>query len=278
MKRVVATILLMLYLVVWSLQKGKGEWIDSYLSPAPPAPVLKVATGYAQQLAAFGLFVKIAVFTGGPLKGVDKMSYADSMAQNFDVMTELYPDFIDPYHYCESFLAPISADYAERANKILDRGIATKPDVMYLGFFKAVNYYYYMSDYAKAAEEFYALSKRPDALPWFGHMAGMLMGRGGNLVAGRNMLQVMLAIEKDEYLKKRYRRGIENFNNALKVQSALDLYRKERGHDPRSLSDIVPHYIHSLPQMAEGFILIWDPPLLRLERPQSQGRVKKDIK
>jgi hypothetical protein len=267
MKRYVAAVLLLLYLAVWGLQKGKAERADYYLSPAPPAPVLKVASGYAQQLMAFSLFVKVAIFAGGSLRGVEKMSYADSMAQNFDVMTELYPEFIDAYHYCQSFLAPISWEYARRANIILERGITTHPDVLYLPFFQAFNYFFYMKQPVKAAEIFYALSKRPDAPPWFGHLAGTLMGRGGNLLAGRTMLQAMLAKEQNELLKDRYRRSIENFNEALKVQAALDLYREQHGKDAVSLQELVPRYLDVLPKLKDDFKLVWESPLLRLEQP-----------
>lgn len=268
MKRYVAAVLLVLYLVVWGLQKEKADWADYYLAPAPPAPVLKVASGYARQLTAFSLFVKVAIFAGGPLRGVDKMSYADSLAQNFDVMTDLYPEFIDPYHYSQSYLASISPEYAQKTNVILDRAVAAHPVTFYLPFFQAFNYFYYMDEPVKAGELLFSVSKKPKAPPWFGHMAGTLMARGGNLVAGRNMVQAMITTEQDEAIKKRYRRSIDNFNKALSVQSALDLYRSEHGKDAASLQELVPHYLEALPRLHDGYVLVWKAPLLRLEQPK----------
>lgn len=267
MKRLFAAILLVLYLGVWGVQKNKAQMGDYYLSPPLPVAVLKVASGYAQQLTAFSLFVKVAIFAGGPLKGVDKMSYAESMASNFDAMTDLYPEFIDPYHYCESFLAPISPDYAAHANKVIDRGIAAHPEILYLEFFKAFNYFYYMNQPAKAAEMFYDMARRPDAPEWFGHLAGILMAKGGNLVAGKAMLQTMYKNEQDKPTKERYRKAIMNFNKALRVQEALDRYSKEHGKDAASLQELVPGYIESLPTFADGFTLVWMPPVLSLVRP-----------
>lgn len=267
MKRLVAAILLVLYLAVWGLQKNKEQTADYYLSPPMPAAVLKVASGYARQLSAFSLFVKVAIFTGGPLRGVDKLTYADSLASNFDVMTDLYPEFIDPYHYCESFLAPISSDYAEQANKILERGIAAYPDKLYLEFFKAFNCFYYMNRPAEAAELFYTMAQRSDAPAWFGHLAGTLMAKGGNLIAGRAMLQAMYEKEQDKYTKDRYRRAIFNFNKALRVQAALDLFKKEHGKDATSLRELVPQYLECLPGLTDGFTYLWMPPVLSLVRP-----------
>jgi hypothetical protein len=268
MKRNVFIVVLLLYLAVWWQQKGKSEWSDYYLSPAPPAAALKIASGYARQLTAFSLFVKVAIFSGGPLKGVDKMSYADNLAQNFDVMTSLYPEFIDSYHYCQSYLASISPEYARQSNKILERAVAEHPDTMYFPFFQAFNYFYYMDEPVKAAEVLFSLSKNPKAPPWFAHFAGTLMARGGNLVAGRGMIQTMLKTEKDEYIKKRYRRQIENFNKAIKVQEALDRYRDEQGRDADSLQDIIPGYLAVLPKLEDNFTLTWKPPLLHLEQPR----------
>lgn len=267
MKRLVAAILLILYLGVWGVQKNKAQIADYYLSPPLPVAVLKVASGYAQQLTAFSLFVKVAIFAGGPLKGVDKMSYADSLASNFDAMTELHPEFIDPYHYCESFLAPISSEYAGQTNNILDRGVAAHPEILYLEFFKAFNYFYYMSQPAKAAELFYDMAKRPDAPEWFGHLAGILMAKGGNLVAGKAMLQAMYKNEQDKHTKERYRRAIVNFNKALRVQAALDQFNKEHGKDATSLQELVPRYLESLPTFTDDFTLAWMPPVLSLVRP-----------
>lgn len=267
MKRLVAAILLILYLVVWGQQRNKALMADYYLSPPLPVAVLKVASGYAQQLTAFSLFVKVAIFAGGPLKGVEKTSYADSMASNFDAMTELYPEFIDSYHYCESFLAPISPDYAEQTNKILDRGIASHPDILYLEFFKAFNYFYYMSQPAKAAELFYTMAKRPDAPEWFGHLAGILMAKGGNLIAGKAMLQTMYKNEQDKHTKERYLRAIVNFNKALRVQAALDKFSKEQGKEAATLQELVPRYLESLPTFTDDFTLVWMPPVLSLVRP-----------
>jgi len=271
MKRYVATVLMLLYVAVWGMQKGKADWADYYLPPAPPAPLLKVANGYARQLAGFSLFVKVAIFTGGPLRGVDKMSYADSLAQNFDVMTDLYPEYIDSYHYSQSYLATISPEYARQTNILHDRAIAEHPDILYFPFFKAFNYYFYLDDPVKAAELFSAMSKHPDAPPWFGHFAGKLMARGGNLLAGRTMLQAMINSEKNDYVKNRYRRSLENVNKALKVQAALDQFRNEHGKDAESPQELIPDYLDTIPRLDDNAVYVWKPPLLRLEQPKLSG-------
>ncbi|APG28919.1 hypothetical protein A7E78_14445 [Syntrophotalea acetylenivorans] len=267
MKIAVVGVLLVFYLAVWGVQQGKARWSDYYLSPAPPSPALKVASGYARQMAGYTLFVKVAIFAGGPLRGVDKENYADSLAQNFDVMTDLYPEFIDPFYYCQSLLAPIAPEYAQQTNLILDRGVEAHPDILFFPFFQAFNHFYYLQEPTMAAELFFKMGKRSDAPPWFGHLAGTLMGRGGNLLAGRSMLQAMFDSEQEEYIKERYLDSIKVFDQAIQVQVALDSYRKEHGIDAVSLQDLVPRYLDVLPRLPAGFMLEWEPPVLRLERP-----------
>lgn len=252
--------------MVWGHQTGKTRWSDYYLSPAPPAAILKIASGYARQTTSFLLFVKVAVFAGGPLRNIEKSTYADNLAQNFDVMTELYPNFIDPYHYCQSFLAPISPESARKTNDVLDRGVAELPHIIYLPFFKAFNYYFYLHDYQKSAELFYDLSKKPDAPPWFAHLAGTLMARGGNLTAGRTMLQAMLETEQDDHLKKRYRKSIAHFDKAIRVQNALNDYKLKYGKEATTVNQLVPEFLEFIPSFNNDFKLIWEPPILRLER------------
>lgn len=268
MRRIAVVVLILCYLLVWNAQGSKEKWLDSYLSPALPAPLIKIVSGFAQKMMGFGIFVKVSIFSGGTLQNVEESSYADNLEQNLDVMTQLYPEFIDAYYYSQSFLSPISSDFAGRANIILSRGIEQHPDYLYFQFFKAFNHYYYMDQPVAAAEIFYELSQHSDAPPWFGHLAGALMATGGELRAGLIMHETMLAVEQDDSMKRRYRSSIFNFKEALRVQSAADKYRQENGSDIQLLEELVPRYLGSFPQFSHGYVLLWEPPVLRLVRPE----------
>jgi hypothetical protein len=268
MKKLVFAICVLPYLALWFAQEGKTRWNDLYLSPAPPAAVLQVASGYAQQMAGFALFVKVAIFQGGTQRGIDKLSYADNMAQNFAVMTALYPEFKDAFIYCQSFLAPLAPEYAERTNIILARAVEEHPDDMLFPFYQGFNLFYYLDRPVEAGKIFYEAAQYPNAPAWFGSLAGKLMGRGGNLTAGRRMLQAMYAAEQNESVKERYLRSIENFDHAIEVQHALNEYRADTGTDAENLEDLVPKYIDALPQLHDGYVLNWNPPILKLEYPR----------
>lgn len=272
MKRIAVILLVALYLVVWTAQGQKAEWADYYLAPSMPAPLLRIATGYASHMASFGLFVKVAIFSGTSRGQQDKIRFAESMAQNFEVMTEIYPKFGDAYIYCQSFLAPLSPEYALRTNDILDRAVNHLPDRLYFPFFQGFNYYFYLEQPQKAAEVYFELAKKPGAPTWYGRLAGKLMAQEGNLQVGRNMILMMLKAEQDEIMREQYRSSLRDFDKALVVQGFLAKFKVERGREARSLDDLVPGYLSALPTFENDFYLKWEPPVLYLKRPENPRR------
>jgi len=267
MKRIAALILVALYLIVWSAQEQKEEWADYYLTSPMPAPLLRIASGYATHMAGFGLFVKVAIFSGTSRGQQDKTRFAESMAQNFEVMTELYPKFGDAYIYCQSFLAPIAPEYAQRTNDILGRAVRILPDRLYFPFFQAFNYFIYLEQPQQAAEVYFELGKRPGAPTWFGRLAGKLMAQEGNLQVGRSMIEAMLDTEQNERMREQYRSNLRDFDKALEVQRLLAKFKAESGREATSLDELIPVYLEALPTFENDFFLLWEPPLLHLKRP-----------
>lgn len=237
------------------------------LQPALPAKLQQVASGYLSQIVSEILFIKTSVFLGGVKPGTPETTYAEPLANNFEVITSLYPEFIDPYFFSQSYLAPISQESARRANTILQTGIKTFPDNFILRFFYAFNCYSYLDEPLKAAKAFEDAAAFPDAPPMFGHLAALFSAKGGNITAGLVTLKTMLAAEQNEVVRERYQQEIETFEKALTVEKAVFLYTKKYHTPPEKLEDLVPEYLEQLPEIQNNFILIYEPPLLRLERP-----------
>jgi hypothetical protein len=53
----------------------------------------------------------------------------------------------------------------------------------------------------------------------------------------------------------------------MNVQKALNAFADKYGVSPKSLEQLVPEFLAQLPQIKDSFTLVYDPPTLRLQRP-----------
>lgn len=269
--------LVVLYGLVFTVQEQKAQERDITLELALPVSFQKIAAGYVKQLAAEMLFIRTSVFLGGVRPGTPPTSYADALGNNFAVMTQLYPRFIDPYYFCQGFLAPISPETAARAGTIFETGIAAHPDDFILRFFHGTNFFLAMNEPLKGAETFTEAAKLPKAPPLFGHLAALLSAQGGDIAAGLISLKTMLSGEKDEAVRARYEEEIVIFEQALEVQKGLNAYTVKYGAAPQTLEHLVPEFISSIPVIKDSFVLVYDAPNLHLQRPEHKKKAETGI-
>lgn len=266
-----------LYGWFFTLQEQKGEERQGSLTMALPVGFYKMAAGYMQQLAAEMLFIRTSVFLGGVPPGTPPASYEEPLGHNFEVMTRLYPRFIDPYYFCQGFLAPISPEAAARANTIFETGIAAHPNDFILRFFYGTNFFLAMNEPLKGAAALAEAAKLPEAPPLFGHLAALLSAQGGDITAGLISLKTMLAAEQDEAVRARYEEEIVIFEQALVVQNGLNAYIKKYGAAPPTLEQLIPEFITRIPAIKDSFVLVYDPPNLHLQRPDRKKKQETGI-
>jgi hypothetical protein len=266
MARIVFFIALTLYGGLFYMQQGLVREAAPSLSYALPAKIQQVALGYLKNIGAQTLFVRSAIFVGGLPPQAPPETYADALAQNYRVMTEMYPAFTDSYLHAQSFLPHLSRQSAVEAIQILKRGMAAHPENIFFPFFAGFNYYYHLDENGKAAEIFLELAQKPGAPAWLGHFAAVLSGSGGDLHGGLHALQVMLSIESDEEAKIRYENGIRAFEAALAVRDAIHAFEQRHGSVPSELEELIPDFLLSIPVPDSGFVLSWDPPDLKVLR------------
>ena len=259
--------LLILYGGVFTVQEHRAQSGAASLEFALPSTFQTISAGYLKQLAAEILFIKTSVFIGGIKPKTPLSSYGDALANNFQVMTTLYPRFIDPYYFCEAFLPSISPEDAEKANAILKTGITEYPDDIIFRFFYATNFFLWMNEPLKAQEAFTEASLLPNAPHLFEHLAAVLSAQGGQIKAGLISLKTMLATEKDEGSRALYQKEIPIFEQAAQVNDALIAYQKKYNAPPDDLNQLVPEFIPAIPEIKDTFILVYNKPLLRLVRP-----------
>lgn len=276
-RSIFCTGLILLYGLIFSVQEEKAQNRDVFLQHALPVSFHKIAAGYIKQVAAEILFIRTSVFLGGVRPGTPPTNYSDALGNNFEVMTQLYPRFIDPYYFCQGFLPHISPEAAAKANAILETGISTYPESLVFRFFYGTNFFMSMNEPRKGATAFAEAAKLPNAPPIFGHLAALLSAQGGDIAAGLISLKTMLATENDEVVRTRYEEEIVIFEQALEVQKGLNTYINKYGVAPKTLDQLVPGFLPQLPEIKDTFTLIYDPPNLHLQRPVRTEKAKTDI-
>jgi len=270
--------LIVMYGCIFILQEQKAQARDASLEFALPVSFYTIAAGYLKQLTAEMLFIKTSVFLGGLRPGTPPATYVDALGNNFAVMTQLYPRFMDPYYFCQAFLPPISPEAAGKASTIFETGIAAYPNDFILRFFYGSNFFLAMNEPLKGAKAFDEAARIPGAPPMFAHLAALLSAKGGDISAGLISLKTMLAAEKDEAVRARYQEEIVIFEQAMYVQKALNLYTDKYGASPNTLEQLVPDFLPQVPQIKDSFVLVYDPPTLRLQRPDKMQKAGSPVK
>ncbi|MBM9603177.1 hypothetical protein [Desulfopila inferna] len=258
---------LVLYGICFALQEKYAGEQEVVLKPSLPANYYRIVAGYTRQLTAEMLFIRTGVFLGGVKPGTPHENYERALANNLEVTTELYPRFLDPYFYTNSFLPIISEESASRAACIFENGIAANPENLILRFFYGTNFFLAMDEPLKAARAFSDASELSDAPPMFSRIAAILSAQGGEIAAGLMSLKTMHAAEENEMVRARYEEEIAIFEQALEVQQALKAYMTRYGSAPETLDQLVPMFIDGIPEIKDSLVMEYSPPDLHLKRP-----------
>lgn len=262
----------------------KGDIVT--LKPAPPVKMLQVVTGYGRQLTAEILFVQGAVFIGGLHQDLDPQGNARVLAHNYMTAVQLYPQFRDTYYHAQSFLAGLDEESTRKVNDMLEiawktyRNRFTDRNRFIYPFFEGFNCFSYLNDRKRAAEIFAEVSlkqnenapkQNENAPKFFEHMSVLLRAEGGELAAGLESLQLLVQTTDDPVRKEKYEEEIGMFQQAIKVQQAVQDFFARNQRYPTTLEELIPDYLESLPDFKNVFELVWNPPQVELHRPRLKG-------
>ncbi len=265
-------------LVVYGLicfQQEQFTQKNQYYLPFPtPAIVQKSVLGFLRQIGGEMLFIKTSVFLGG--KEVTKLTdmQTNSLSENFKVMSELNPPFVDTYFLCQATLPYLGTEKVEEANVILNNGINALPEKWVLPFYAGFNHFYFLNENIKAGEHLLNASRLPGAASWLGHLASVLAAEGGDIFVGLTWLRAMRESEDDNSLKERIDEDIAKFEQALKIEKAVLSFQDKYKTEPSDLELLVPEFLPEIPDFGKDFVLVWQPPFLSLKRPKTARAFK----
>jgi len=176
-----------------------------------------------------------------------------------DIATTLDPHLLIAYRFGSLFLAgkpPEGAGDPQRAIYLLERGIVANPGYWRLWEDLGFIYYWDMKDYAHAARAFQTGSGRPGALPWMRVLAASVAAQGGELQTSRILWTEIARTAGNDSIRHSaeiHLAALDALETSRKLDSLLALYKREEGHEARSVQDLVAAgYLRGVPLDPSG--------------------------
>ena len=163
-----------------------------------------------------------------------------------DMVTELDPKFRQVYVFAGvsiPFPAPGGKWFnAEESTRLLEKGLRNFPDFVYLRIILAYNLSTFHHQYEKAAKLVEETAKLPDAPEYLAGLATRLHAQAGNFDAGlelaRSLAESSPEPETRELFERRVRE-LELERELMRVDAAVEAYRKREGRPPPGLQALV---------------------------------------
>jgi hypothetical protein len=216
-----------------------------------PAPIMKIVALDFRGIASDMLFLNSLVFVGRTHERKEKprvkpweWKWLYSM---LDASTSLDPYFLDPYYFANAQLTWEALMIYEN-NRLLERGSKYRDWDSWLPFSIGFNYFYFLQDNLNARKWLLEASHRPDAQQWYANLAAKLAYEKKRTETAISFLEEMSKRTEDETLKKKYENRLDFLRQVLKVENAVETYKKKFGRVPPDIQALMrAGILHEIP-------------------------------
>jgi hypothetical protein len=162
-----------------------------------------------------------------------------------DITTSLDPSFTIAYRFGAVFLAeayPAGAGRVDLAAKLLEKGIAARPDKWEYMEDVGFVYYWYAHDYRQAAAWFQKASDVPGAPLWLKGLAATTLAQGGDRQSSRTMWTSILQTSEVAWMRSTAERllaQLDALDQMDMLQSRLDAFARQRGAPPEDWTTVL---------------------------------------
>ena len=159
----------------------------------------------------------------------------DQLYTLLDITTTLDPLFDIAYRFGAVFLAeayPSGAGRADLAAKLLEKGLAARPDKWEYMHDIGFVYYWYAHDYRQASSWFARASEVPGAPEWLKGLAATTLAQGGDRESSRTMWEAIRESSQVDWMRRTAERLLVQFSALDRidaVQAQLDAFAASRG-------------------------------------------------
>ncbi len=212
--------------------------------------VVRRLTGAYNALAADAYWVRAIQYYGGAkrrlaerplgpepppmLAAVETREYSQ-LHTLLDITTSLDPSFTIAYRFGAVFLAeayPAGAGRVDLAVKLLEKGLAARPDKWEYMEDAGFVYYWYAHDYRQAAAWFDKAAAVPGAPVWLKGLAATTLARGGDRQSSRTMWTAILQTSEVAWMRSAAERTLiqlDALDQMDAIQSRLDAFARQSG-------------------------------------------------
>lgn len=221
------------------IERTRQPLMTTYTAPKSGFPVemRQIMAGEFKGLTADYLLLEIGSFIGSNIKGTrqdwQNIYFALKHALALD------PYFQQTYLYAQGNL-PWDAKMYEETNELLDISRRHRPWDWRPGFYMGFNYYYFLSDYAKASDIFLKTAKiknSPALIPILGARFAHKAQHSETAVA---LLEGMLTDPGlDDFKRTEIQKRIQALRGSLILEKALARHKQTFGDYPSRLETLV---------------------------------------
>lgn len=124
-------------------------------------------------------------------------------------------------------------------NLLLEKGSKYRDWDSSLPFYIGFNFFYFLQDNLNARKWLLEASKRPDAQPMYASLAAKLGYEKKRTENAISFLEEMSRRTDDEELKKKYETRLAFLRQVLKIEKAVESYKKKYGRKPADIRALI---------------------------------------
>jgi hypothetical protein len=204
----------------------------------------RVALSY-DSLAADMYWIRALQHYGRTKLSTEADKQYDLLFPLLDLTTTLDPRFDIAYRFGAVFLAeppPSGPGRADQAVALLEKGLREQPNKWEFAQDIGFIHYWWVRDYAKAAEWFKRGGEMPGAPNWLPPLAAVTLARGGSRESSRQLWQEVLKSAEVEWLRTQAQfrlTQLDAMDQIAALDRLLQTYSAKSGARPQSWLELI---------------------------------------
>jgi len=183
-----------------------------------------------------------------------------------DLTTTLDPDFDIAYRYGAIFLAeefPSGPGRPDQAIALLEKGLRQQPGEWRFRLDIGFVYYWWLQDYARAADNFEQAAAMPDAPNWMEPLAAVTLAQGGSVESSRRLWQELLESADVDWLRAQAvqrLRQLDAMDQMAAIEQVSLAYERRFGVLPQTWDDLIrAGMLRGVPVDPDGYPYVLNP-------------------